>query len=274
VANIQTLDPTLSPLNYFGSELRRMREALGLKQNELGAMLYCTGSLIGQIETTKKVPTRQFAEAVDQALRAEGYFSRLVGLVLRSQLPSWFRPYADMEAKATYISTFQSQVVYGLLQTEAYARALLGVEHPHKVDEMVAARLERQRVLEREDPPVLWVILSEAVLHQEVGGPDVMREQLARLLEFRDDPWVNIQVLPFSAGQHTAMMGSFTLLRFDDDPDLFYVESYDQGHMTANPSVIKERSVGYARLQATALSREGSATVITRVMEERYGNRS
>ncbi|CAD5944523.1 MULTISPECIES: helix-turn-helix domain-containing protein [unclassified Streptomyces] len=273
MANIQTLDPTLSPLNYFGSELRRMREALGLKQNELGAMLYCTGSLIGQIETTKKVPTRQFAEAVDQALRAEGYFSRLVGLVLRSQLPSWFRPYADMEAKATYISTFQSQVVYGLLQTEAYARALIGMEHPHKVDEMVAARLERQRVLEREDPPALWVILSEAVLHQEVGGPDVMREQPARLLEFRDDPWVNIQVLPFSVGQYPAMLGSFNLLRFDDDPDLFYAESYDQGHMTANPSVIKERSVGYARLQATALSPEDSATTITRVMEERYGNR-
>ncbi|MCD9900641.1 Scr1 family TA system antitoxin-like transcriptional regulator [Streptomyces cyaneofuscatus] len=274
MANIQTLDPSASPLSYFGSELRRMREAHGLKQSELGAKLYCTGSLIGQIETTKKVPTRQFAEAVDQALRADGHFSRLVGLVLRSQLPSWFRPYADMEAKAAYISTFQSQVVYGLLQTEAYARALLGVEHPHQADEMVAARLERQRVLEREDPPALWVVLSEAVLHQEVGGPNVMREQLARLLEFRDDPWVNIQVLPFAAGQHTAMMGSFNLLRFDDDPDLFYVESYDQGHMTANPSVIKERSVGYARLQATALSREDSATVITRVMEERYGNRS
>lgn len=80
-----------------------------------------------------------------------------------------------------------------------------------------------------------------------------MREQLARLLEFQDDPWVNIQVLPFSVGQHTAMMGSFTLLRFDSDPDLFYAESYDQGHMTTNPPVIKERSVGYARLQATAL---------------------
>ncbi|SCE30710.1 hypothetical protein GA0115243_110232 [Streptomyces sp. ScaeMP-e83] len=69
------------------------------------------------------------------------------------------------------------------------------------------------------------------------------------------------------------MLGSFNLLRFDDDPDLFYAESYDQGHMTANPSVIKERSVGCARLQATAPSPEDSATTITRVMEERYGNR-
>lgn len=109
---------------------------------------------------------------------------------------------------------------------------------------------------------------------QQVGGQNVMREQLARLLAFRNNPWVQIQVLPFDVGQHTGMIGSFTLLRFDEDPDLFYVESYDQGHMTANPSTIKERSVGYARLQATALSPEDSATLIARVMEERYGDQS
>ncbi|MEU4030151.1 helix-turn-helix domain-containing protein [Streptomyces anulatus] len=274
MANIQTLDPDASPLAYYGGELRRQREAQSLTQPQLGTIIFCTGSLVGQIETTKKIPTRDFSERVDAALGTDGTFSRLVGLVLRSQLPTWFQPYADMEAKAAYISTYQAQVVYGLLQTEEYARALLRVENPRRVDEMVAARLERQRILTRESPPALWVVLSEAALLQEVGGHAVMRNQLARLLEFQDDPWVQIQVLPFTVGEHTAMMGSFNLLRFDDDPDLFYVESYDQGHMTANPSVIKERSVGYARLQASALSPEDSATLITRVMEERYGNQS
>jgi hypothetical protein len=272
VANVQNLDPTASPLDYYGWELRRHREAAGLSQGQLGDIIFCTGSLIGQIETTRRVPTRDFSERVDAALGTDGLFSRLVGLVLRSQLPTWFQPFAEMEAKATYISTFQAQLVYGLLQTEAYARALLGVDYPDKVDEMVAARLERQRVLERDQPPALWVVLSEAALVQEVGGRHVMRQQLARLLEFRHAPWVQIQVLPFSVGEHTGMMGSFTLLRFDDAPDLFYVESYDQGHMTANSQVIKERSVGYARLQATALSPEDSAALITRVMEERYGD--
>lgn len=100
-----------------------------------------------------------------------------------------------------------------------------------------------------------------------------MREQLSRLLEYRDCTWLNLQVLPFSVGQHAAVMGSFNLLRFDRDPDLFYSESYDAGHMTANPQVIRERSLGYARLQGSALSREGSAKLITRVMEERYGDR-
>ncbi|MFE3719894.1 helix-turn-helix domain-containing protein [Streptomyces cyaneofuscatus] len=273
MANIQTLDPTLSPLNYFGSELRRMREALGLKQNELGAMLYCTGSLIGQIETTKKVPTRQFAEAVDQALRAEGYFSRLVGLVLRSQLPSWFRPYADMEAKATYIATYQSQLVYGLLQTEAYARAVLATGMPDDLDSLVAARMERQRILEREQPPVCWVVLDEAVLHRPIGGHEVMRAQLGRLLEFASNRWMQIQVLPFEAGEHASLDGSFNLLRFDDDPDIVYTEDLISGHMTANPDTVREASLRYARLQATALSVEKSVARISRVMEERYGDR-
>ncbi|MET9951588.1 helix-turn-helix transcriptional regulator [Streptomyces sp. NPDC006339] len=272
MANIRSLDPSASPLDYYGYELRRLREEAGLKQDELGSLLFCTGSLIGQVETAKKVPTRPFSERLDAALMTDGHFSRLVGLVLKSQLPTWFQPYAEMEAKATYISTYQSQVVYGLLQTEPYAHAVLSVEHPERLDEMVAARMERQRILEREHPPVLCVVLDEAVLYREIGGAQVMRDQLAHLLSFRDHPWITVQVLPFKVGQHAAMMGSFNLLRFEDDPDLFYAESYDSGHMTADPQVIRERAVGYARLQAAALSREDSAALIARVMEERYGH--
>ncbi|MFE0736690.1 helix-turn-helix domain-containing protein [Streptomyces sp. NPDC058855] len=271
MVNVRDLDPSASPLSYYGSELRRLREAAGLRQAQLGEIVYCTGSLIGQIETAKKVPTRDFSERIDAALMTGGVFSRLIGLVLRSQLPNWFQPYAEMEAKAAYISTYQCQLVYGLLQTEAYARAVLSVEGIDTLDERVAARMERQRILRRDHPPVLWVVLDEAVLHREIGGPEVMREQLTHLLSFTDNPWVHIQVLPNTVGEHPGLLGSFNLLRFEDDPDIFYCETYDSGHMTANSQVIRERSVGYARLQAMALSPEDSATLIARVMEERYG---
>lgn len=132
--------------------------------------------------------------------------------------------------------------------------------------------MDRQRILARENPPVLWVVMDEAVLHRVVGSREVMRSQLAHMLSFLDRSWVQIQVLPFSTGQHTGMLGSFNLLRFDSNPDLFYTESYDTGHMTANPQVIRERSVGYARLRAEALSTRESAALIARVMEERYGH--
>ncbi|GHD39374.1 transcriptional regulator [Streptomyces galbus] len=258
-------------MDYFGYELRRKREAAGMRLADLGSVIFCTGSLVGQIETAKKVPTREFAERADAALMTDGFFSRLVGLVLRSQLPSWFQPFADMEGRAAYISTYQCQLVYGLLQTEAYARAVLSVEQGDRLEEMVAARMERQRILRREQPPVMWTVLDEAALHREIGGPDVMREQLGHLLTLFGRPWMELQVLPFSVGQHSSMMGSFTLLRFDDHPEVHYSESYDQGHMTANPQVIRRRSVGYARLQAEALSPRESAALIARVMEERYG---
>ncbi|MGW1814447.1 helix-turn-helix domain-containing protein [Streptomyces sp. NPDC002125] len=273
MANVQSLDPSASPLDYYGWELRRQREAHGLRQGQLGEIIFCTGSLIGQIETTKKVPTREFSERLDAALGTDGVFSRLVGLVLRSQLPSWFQPYAEMEARATYISTYQAQLVYGLLQTEEYARAVLATGMPDDLSGQVAARMERQRILEREQPPLAWTVLDEAVLHRPIGGREVMRNQLARLLEFTGHRWMRIQVLPFAAGEHSSLAGSFNLLRFDDDPDLIYTEDLIAGHMTANPETVREAARRYAHLQAAALSIEDSAALIKRVMEERYGNR-
>lgn len=100
--HIRELDPGTSPLDYYGYELRRVREAAGLTQKSLGSIVFCTGSLIGQIETAGKVAQREFSERVDAAPGRGGTFSRLVGLVLRSQLPSWFHPYAELEARATH----------------------------------------------------------------------------------------------------------------------------------------------------------------------------
>lgn len=271
MVNVRDLDPSASPLDYYGAELRRLREDAHLKQGQLGGIVFCGASLIGQIETARKVPTRDFSERVDAALGTGGVFSRLVGLVLRSQLPTWFQAYAEMEARATYISTFQAQLVYGLLQTEAYARAILGVRGDEGLDGKVAARMERQRIMDREHPPLMWVVLSEAVLHQQIGGREVMRNQLAHLLELRKREWVKVQILPFEVGAHAGLMGSFTLLRFDDDPDLVYTEDFVQGHMTANPQALREGSLRYDHLQAAALSVEDSAARIARVMEERYG---
>ncbi|MGW4727849.1 helix-turn-helix domain-containing protein [Streptomyces shenzhenensis] len=264
------LDPSASPLDYYGYELRRAREAAGLTLAQLGSIVFCTGSLIGQIECAAKVPQREFSERVDAALGTDGLFSRLAGLVLRSQLPSWFQPYAEMEARAASISTYQAQVVYGLLQTPEYARAVLEAGLAEKPDEQMAARLERQRILTREQPPLVWVVLDEVVLHRPFGGREVMREQLAHLLSFRDRREVRLQVLPLGVGQHPATAGGFTVMRFDDHVDITYSENYDSGFMTANSSIVKDCSHRYDHLQAAALSIEDSAKVIARVREERY----
>ncbi|MER5739830.1 MULTISPECIES: helix-turn-helix transcriptional regulator [unclassified Streptomyces] len=272
MVNIRSLDPSASPLDYYGYELRRLREEAGLSQSQLGEILYCTGSLIGQIETARKVPTREFSERLDAALMTGGFFTRLVGLVLKSQLPSWFRPYAEMEAKATYLCSFQAQLVHGLLQTEGYARALMGARFERDLDGLVAARIERQRIMDRENPPLLWVVMSEAALRQEVGGREVMREQLSHLLDVQEREWVKIQILTFEVGAHAGSHGSFNLLRFADDPDLVYTEDFVQGHMTVDSAAFKEGALRYDHLRAAALSVEDSSALITRVMEEHYGD--
>ncbi|WP_327314692.1 helix-turn-helix domain-containing protein [Streptomyces sp. NBC_01235] len=271
MTHINVLDPGASPLDYYGFELRRLREAAGLTQRQLGDILNYTGSLVGQVETARKVPTPEFSERVDAALGTGGLFSRLVELVLRSQLPAWFRQVAELEARAVEICAFQMNMVHGLLQTPAYVRAVLGVLDESDLDDRTAVRLARQRIFEKGDPPVFWVVLSEAALYQQIGDRGVMREQLGHLLSFERTPRINVQVLPFSAGAHAGLTGSFTLFRFVSDPAIVYTEGYGSGHPTANPDTVKDCSLRYDHLRAAALSLKDSAELIRRVMEERYG---
>lgn len=271
MTNISVLDPSASPLDYYGFELRRHREAAGLTQKEFGDVVNYTGSLVGQIETARKLPTDVFSERADAALGTGGLLSRLVGLVLRSQLPAWFQQVAELEARAIEICTFHTHLVHGLLQTEGYARAVLGALDTSRLDDRTAVRLARQRIFDKGEPPVLWAVISEAALYQEMGGRETMRGQLAQLLSFEENPRINIQVLPYSAGAHAGMTGSYDLFRFTSDPAIVYTEGYGMGHPTANPDTVKDCSLRYDHLQAAALSLRDSAEVIRRAMEERYG---
>ncbi|WP_327323302.1 helix-turn-helix transcriptional regulator [Streptomyces sp. NBC_01210] len=271
MSQVNVLDPSASPLDYYGYELRRYREAAGLTQKQLGEIINYTGSLVGQIETARKLPTAEFSERVDAALGTGGMLSRLLGLVLRSQLPSWFQQVAELEARATEICTFHTHLVHGLLQTEAYARAVLGAMDRSNLEDRTAVRLARQRILEKDEPPVLWVILSEAVLHQEIGGRETMRGQMAHFLTSEKAPRLNVQVLPYAAGAHAGLQGPFDLFHFPGDPSIVYTEGYGAGHPTANLETVRDCSLRYDHLQAAALSIKDSAELIRHVMEERYG---
>ncbi|MER6381082.1 helix-turn-helix transcriptional regulator [Streptomyces sp. NPDC001250] len=271
MVNINTLDPSASPLDYYGFELRRFREAAGLTQRQLGDIINYTGSMVGQVETARKLPTLDFSQRSDAALCTGGLLTRLHPLVMRSQLPAWFQEVAELEVRAVEICSFQTHMILGLLQTPAYARAVLGALDRNDLDDRTAVRLARQNVFEKEEPPVFWAVLSEAALCLEIGGRDTMRGQLAHLLTFEDNPRINIQVLPFSAGAHAGLTGSFDLYRFAGDPTILYTESFRSGHPTANPETVKECSLRYDHLQASALSLKDSAELIRRVMEDRYG---
>ncbi|MEU8586771.1 helix-turn-helix transcriptional regulator [Streptomyces sp. NPDC048664] len=271
MTHINILDPGASPLHFYGSELRRYREETGLTQKELGDLLNYTGSLIGQIETARKVPTLAFSRRADKELVTGGALARTLVLVLRSQLPAWFQQVARLQELATEICIFHPHLVHGLLQTTAYARAVLGALDQSDLDKRTAARLARQQILEKDNPPTFWAVIGEAALRQAIGGPETMWEQLNHLRSFEHNPRVNIQVLPFSAGAHAGLPGSFDLYRFDDDPDLVYTEDYGPGHTTANPDTFRDCSLRYDHLQASALSITDSAELIRDLMETHSG---
>ena len=271
MVNINTLDPGASPLDYYGFELRRYREAAGLTQRQLGDIINYTGSMVGQVETARKLPTLDFSQRSDAALCTGGLLTRLHPLVMRSQLPAWFQQVAELEVRAAEICTFQMGMIHGLLQTPEYVRAVLGALDGTDLDDRSVVRLARQRIFEKEQPPVFWMVLSEAALNQEIGGSEIMRGQLAHLLTFENNPRINIQVLPFSAGAHAGLTGSFNVYRFADDPTIVYTEGYGSGHTTANPDTVKDCSLRYDHLRAAALSIKDSAGLIREVMEDRYG---
>jgi Domain of unknown function (DUF5753)/Helix-turn-helix domain len=159
-------------------------------------------------------------------------------------LPQWFRAYVDLESAATLIRTYEGQLVPGLLQTEDYLRGVVGdarlEDSQEEVERRVALRLGRQALLEREDAPRLWAVVDEAALRRPVGGHKVMRAQLERLIEATKLPNVTLQVLPFGAGAHPAMVGAFSVLRFGDQelPDVVYVE-----HLTSALYLSKQEDV-------------------------------
>ncbi|MDH6431629.1 transcriptional regulator with XRE-family HTH domain [Streptomyces sp. SAI-144] len=148
----------------------------------------------------------------------------------RDVLPNWFSAYVSLEAGARTLRAYEPHYVTGLLQTHAYARGVLRGGFPNEADDdlgrRVDLRLRRQSLLERPDAPTLWVVLEEAVLHRVVGGPDVMREQIERLLEVSELEHVSVDVVPFTAGAHVGACAPFTYFRFEEPelPDIVYTE--------------------------------------------------
>src|SRR5580698_10552586 len=167
-------------VSLFGAELASARTAAGLSQEALGERAHYSGSLIGLLETGRRIPSADVARALDRALATHGTFERLQEFARAAPLPAWFRPYAEIEATATQIRSWQPMVIDGLLQTEDYARAILAAEANTTeldLEERLAARMARQVILDRPGPPVLWVLMDEAVLIRRVGSAKVMYDQ-------------------------------------------------------------------------------------------------
>jgi hypothetical protein len=175
-----------------------------------------------------------------------------------------FRPFVTAEAEARTLKTFEHTLVPGLLQTEDYARALVEAYPGLSEDEVaarVAAKLDRQKVLDTEEPPWLWAIVDEQVLRREIGGPAVMAVQLAKLAEFARRPRVTIQVIS-AARAHTGLVGAFVIAELAEHPTVAYLDSVLDGQTVQDPGMVEMATVVFDTIRTDALSRAESQEFI------------
>jgi transcriptional regulator with XRE-family HTH domain len=245
--------------------LRQARLGAGKTQQEVAAALEWSLSKVVRIESgAVRVSSTDLRALLHLYGMAATRVDALVEEVKAARQPSWWRNYEDLlgrdfvfylglESSATQIRQFQAGLVPGLLQTEHYARAILTAVWPGEdVEELVEARLRRQQVLERADAPLLTFVIDEAALHRRIGGPAVMAEQVERLESLAAMPDVSILVLPFDAGAHAGLAGSFVLLNIGDDRAV-YLEDAEGGLLRRDdPPVADDYERRFQRLAELA----------------------
>lgn len=272
MAGPKKLDPSSSPRALLGAELRHRREKANLTQPELGALLFMSGSYISLLEAGTRRMLLEYAAKFDEILDTDGFFARNSEVANKSRYPDHFAEAAEAEAIALAVREYTQQLVPGLLQTEAYARAVFRAYRPtapqEVIDELVAARLERARLLDHPTDPLLWVVLDEGVLRRTVGGATVMAQALRRVLALAERRRIIVQVLPFGAGAHPALGGAVKLMEFDDAPPLAYLEGLGTGQLLDDPALVAHYRLTYDLVGAAALSPEASLALIASVAEE------
>jgi transcriptional regulator with XRE-family HTH domain len=261
-----------SPREFYGEELRLRREAAGLTQSELGERVICSGSLIAHFEAGRRKPRPDLAERLDAALGTEGFFVRMLRTLDTFRFADHFAAAADAEQLATVIEEYAPILVPGILQTEAYARAVFRAyqpqAHPDELETKVVNRLRRADILADHASPHVWVILGENVLGTAVGGPAVMAEQLRHVAALGRSGRVLTQVVPRSVGAHGAMGSMLSLMRFADEPDLAYVEGTHTGVLHDDPAVVGRCRYAYDLARAAALPPEASLALLETAAEE------
>ncbi|MBC7271460.1 MAG: helix-turn-helix domain-containing protein [Streptomyces sp.] len=264
----------------FGELLRHFREAALLTQDALARQIPCDRSYVAKVETGTRVPQDTFAKKCDEVLATGGALVRLWGKVdwyPQVEHPDWFRRRAEMEREAVALREYQIHVVPGLLQTEAYARALFSRARPaHEAEELLRARLSRQARFLTDDGPFYAVVLDESCLRNMVGGPAVMREQCMHLLRVAERPNIHLQVAPANRPGLLRPNTSMSLIRLSDGHEWVYSESLDRGHFSDDPAVFARHSQTYDVLRADAPSALRSAALISDAREgyEHHGQAS
>ncbi|MFC8257498.1 helix-turn-helix domain-containing protein [Streptomyces sp. NPDC057291] len=257
----------------YGTLLQHLRRRAELSQQALGEAIGYSLEQVASVEQGRRPAKEAFTVAAERVLAAGGVLEVLQAEVDRAKLPRFFRDVALLETEAVSRFSYDPLLVPGLLQTEAYAETLLNAHFPpldeETVELRVSARLARQGLLTRSDPPLVFVfIVEESALHRDVGGGAVRREQLEKLLECSRMRNVELQIMPTSHAAHSGLNGPMVLLETRDHKQCVYVEAQDVVNVRSDRDEVSEFWLRYGMLRTQALNTEESSSLIERVARE------
>ena len=262
----------VSALSAFAKQLKAWRKSRGWSQVELADKLGYSDSLVSGVETTTKTPTLDFAKRCDEAFGCPSTFVSLHELVSREAWPSYFAPVIDFEAQAVRIHQWELRAFPGLVQTEDYARTVIIAGNPRlsdaELERRVNARMERQRIFERDSPPMYWMVLHEGALRQVIGSPRIMGDQLDKLIEAVRSPDIVIQVLQFTASDHPGTDGPVTVFDFPDATSKAYTECNGGGMITETHEAVADLMTTMNMIRAAALPPRESVNLLRQIRDE------
>jgi len=274
---MRELDPGASPMHFYGAEVRHARLAAGMTQTELGDVLGYDSSEVSKIEAGIREPPERFAEGCDRAFPSmNGWFTRFYREAHKwdGPYPRWFLDWVKAERDALTLRTWEPMLIPGLLQTADYARELFRAwqrsSADDELDALVNGRLERQAILDKPDPPELWVVLDESVLHRLTGSAKIMYDQLEHLQDMSARPSVAVQVVPEGGGANAGLLGAFALASVDGSPDILYLDTAVQGQTVIDTALVRKAASVFDRLRAEALPRGASRALIGKVANEQW----
>jgi|SRR5579875_995580 len=259
----------------WGLALRRMRESRGWTQADLAREMGYDPSVISKLETGNITANEQHARAADQAFNTPGVFASWLDDVLNGSGEPYERDIAELEERATVLNVWEPAFIPGLVQTEDYMRHVYLAARPdgseEQIRQLVAARMSRQEVRNRVDPPppMLYAVIWEPALRVPVGGAEVMHDQLKQLADIaRNDRRVRVQILPLDRGANPGMAAPFTVASFADERPAGYLENMLFGQITERRVEVDRLALLFSTLAADALDTRASADVIEKVAGE------
>lgn len=265
------INPEESPRALFAYELRRYRLEAGMAQAELARRIGYTASVVGMVETVRRPPGKRFAELCDRVLGLDGVLARLCSIARWETVPEHFRDWMDVEQEASALRSWDPMLVPGIFQVEGYARRVIEDEPgvtPELVDQHVASRLRRKSIFMRDRPTKVFSLIDESVLHRPVGGAEVMREQLAYLLQVTQHPQVTLQVVPYGAECMCGLLSPFTLAELHGSPLIVYVESAARGQVIEDRATLTRVGARYDAIRADAHPQHISLQLIKEAVKQ------